>query len=92
MFEIEKKAAGTGFAQYAEVMQLSLTGFFVSAFFLSRTYNEVLFILIAICALLSYFSRREFGYKLQLVPVSLVLVTLVIMALLIGAIKVLVSV
>jgi O-antigen ligase len=53
----------TEFAFYAETLQLSILGFFVSAFFLSRTYNDVLFILIGLAALLSFLAQREFNYR-----------------------------
>jgi O-antigen ligase len=92
MIEVEKAGAGTGFAQYAEVMQLSLVGFFVSAFFLSRTYNEVLYILIALCALLSWFSRNHFEYEVPLLTKKLLLQTLVFMVLLVALLKVLVTI
>ncbi|MBN1163410.1 MAG: O-antigen ligase family protein [Candidatus Krumholzibacteriota bacterium] len=59
----ERKASGTGFAFYAQAMQLSLLGFFSAAFFLSRTYNEVCYIIIGLCTLLSLFARKEFGYS-----------------------------
>ncbi len=87
---VQKYARGTEFAVYAEVMQLSLVGFFVSAFFLSRTYDEVLYIIIAICTLLSFFARDRFGYNQRFFPVRLLLQTLVFMIGLIAAIKVLV--
>ncbi|HSG27391.1 MAG TPA: O-antigen ligase family protein, partial [Candidatus Krumholzibacterium sp.] len=92
MVQVERKAAGTRFAHYAEIMQLSLTGFFVSAFFLSRTYNEVLFILIAISALLSWFARKRFEYKVPLFSPRLMVWTLIFMVGLIAVIKILVSV
>lgn len=60
---VESAGAGTEYAFYAEVVQSSLIGFFSAAFFLSRTYNEVLFILVALAALLSYFARGEFGFR-----------------------------
>ncbi|MCU0639707.1 MAG: O-antigen ligase family protein, partial [Candidatus Krumholzibacteria bacterium] len=87
---VQKYARGTEFATYAELMQLSLAGFFVSAFFLSRTYNEVLYIIIAVCTLLSYYARDRFGYSQHLFPVRLLIQTLVFMIGLIAAIKVLV--
>ncbi len=73
-------------------MQLSLAGFFVSAFFLSRTYNEVLYIIIAVCTLISYYARDRFGYSQHLFPVRLLMQTFVFMIGLIAAIKVLVMI
>jgi len=89
---VQRYARGTGFATYAELMQLSLAGFFVSAFFLSRTYNEVLYIIIAVCTLLSYHARDRFGYSQHLFPARLLMQTLVLMIGLIAAIKVLVMI
>ena len=89
---VQKYARGTEFATYAELMQLSLVGFFVSAFFLSRTYNEVLYIIIAVCTLLSYYARDRFGYSQHLFPMRLLMQTLVFMIGLIAAIKVLVMI
>lgn len=89
---VQRYARGTEFAVYAELMQLSLAGFFVSAFFLSRTYNEVLYIIIAVCTLLSYYARDRFGYSQHLFPMRLLLQTLVLMIGLIAAIKVLVMI
>ncbi len=89
---VQKYAKGTEFATYAELMQLSLVGFFVSAFFLSRTYNEVLYIIIAVCTLLSYYARDRFGYSQHLFPMRLLMQTLVFMIGLIAAIKVLVMI
>ncbi|MBU8920716.1 MAG: hypothetical protein KOO63_02540, partial [Bacteroidales bacterium] len=92
MILVQKKAVEGAYAEYAEVMQLSLTGFFVSAFFLSRTYNEVLFILIALSTLISVFSRKRFDYKVHLLDSSLLISTLVFMVLLIVVIKILVMI
>jgi putative inorganic carbon (HCO3(-)) transporter len=92
MILVQKNAVEGAYAEYAEVMQLSLTGFFVSAFFLSRTYNEVLFILVALSTLISVFSRRRFDYKVHLLDRSLLVSTLVFMILLIAVIKILVMI
>ncbi len=90
MGAVQKYARGTQFAFYAEFMQLSISGYFVSAFFLSRTYDEVLYILIALCTLLSLFARRHFDYHQRLFTRSLFLWTFVAMAGLIAGIKIIV--
>ncbi len=63
-FIVERRARDGEYAFYARVLQLSLIGFFAAAFFLSRTYNEVLYILIALCAIFSRFGRERFDYRI----------------------------
>jgi len=70
MLIAEKRARGTEVALLAQGMQLSMIGFFVSAFFLSRTYNEVLYIIIALCTLLSYFARKSLGYSVKFLRIE----------------------
>jgi putative inorganic carbon (hco3(-)) transporter len=62
-FVVERRARDGEYAFYAQVLQLSLIGFFVAAFFLSRTYNEVLYIVTALCAILSRFGRERYDYR-----------------------------
>lgn len=90
MESIQKYAHGTQFAFYAEFLQLSVAGYFVSAFFLSRTYDEVLYILIALCTLLSLFARRRFDFHQHLFTKPLLIWTLGSMAGIIVAIKIIV--
>lgn len=61
---VERRARDGEYAFYAEVLQLSLIGFFAAAFFLSRTYNEVLYIILALCTILSRFGRKHLGYRI----------------------------
>jgi putative inorganic carbon (HCO3(-)) transporter len=61
---VERRARDGEYAFYAEVLQLSLIGFFTAAFFLSRTYNEVLYIILALCTILSRFGRERLGYRI----------------------------
>lgn len=89
---VRKYGKGTEYSHYAEIMQTALLGFFVSAFFLSRTYNEVLFILIALSTLLSLFARRRFGYELPFFTAPLLISTAVFMVALIVLIKILVMI
>lgn len=65
MRTVLRRGTGTRYGVYAEAMILSIAGFFTAAFFLSRTYNSVLYIVIAVCALLSRFARREYGYRVN---------------------------
>jgi putative inorganic carbon (HCO3(-)) transporter len=89
VFIAETRAAGDReIAFYARVLQLSLIGFFSAAFFLSRTYNEVLYILIALCALLSRFAGNRLGYRVPFMPRGLALAVLGIAVGLIGLVRV----
>lgn len=90
MILVQKYGRDTSFAHFGEVLQISISGFFVSAFFLSRAYNEVLYIILGLCTLLSLFSRQRFDYKFPLFSRSLLLSTLVFMIGLIVLIKILV--
>jgi O-antigen ligase len=69
--------AGT-YAFYASVMQLSMIGFFSAAFFLSRTYNEVLYIILAMCTILSRFGRERFDYRIPFLTKNTALAVLFI--------------
>ncbi len=89
-FVVENRARDGEYAFYAQVMQLSLIGFFVAAFFLSRTYNEVLYIVIALCAILSRFGRERFGYRVTFLTRNMALAVLFISLGLIAMIRVIV--
>ncbi len=89
-FVVENRAREGEFAFYAKVMQLTLIGFFVAAFFLSRTYNEVLYIVIALCAILSRFGRERFGYRVTFLTRNMALAVLFISLGLIAMIRVIV--
>jgi hypothetical protein len=90
MIIVQRRSIGTRFAFYAEAMQLSLIGFFTAAFFLSRTYNEVLYILVALAALLSFLSRRQFGYGVSTLSRATLVRTFAFMVFLIVLVKVIV--
>jgi putative inorganic carbon (HCO3(-)) transporter len=90
MIVVEKRAQGGEFAFYARALQLSIVGFFTAAFFLSRTYNEVLFIILALCTVLSRFGREQFGYRVPFFSRNTAIAVLFIAAGLIGLIKILV--
>ena len=85
-----KAARGTELAVYAETMQLAIIGFFISAFFLSRTYNEVLYIIVALCSLLSYFTRKLYKYRVPFIDMNTVLLTIGAMIAAIAVVKVMV--
>jgi len=88
MLVAEKRCKDTELALYAEGMQLSMIGFFVSAFFLSRTYNEVLYIIIALCTLLSYFARRRFNYSIKFIRTDEIGFVIIFAIVLIATVKV----
>jgi putative inorganic carbon (HCO3(-)) transporter len=87
---VERRAQGGEYAFYAQVLQLSLIGFFTAAFFLSRTYNEVLFIVLALCAILSRFGRERFDYRIPFLSRNTALAVLFISLGLIAMIRVIV--
>ena len=87
---LERRAQGGEYAFYARVLQLSLIGFFVAAFFLSRTYNEVLYIILALCVLLSRFGRSHFGYRVPFLSRNTAIAVLFISLGLIAMIRVIV--
>jgi len=87
---VEKAGKGTNLAFYAQAMQLSLIGFFCAAFFLSRTYNAVLYILIALAALLSHFTQQRYGYRVKLLSRVTIVRTVLMMIGLIIAVRILV--
>jgi putative inorganic carbon (HCO3(-)) transporter len=87
---VERRERDGEYAFYAQVLQLSLIGFFVAAFFLSRTYNEVLYILIALCTILSRFGRERFGYRIPFLSRNTALAVLFISLGLIAMIRVIV--
>ena len=89
-FVVENRARDGEYAFYAKVMQLTLIGFFVAAFFLSRTYNEVLYVVIALCAILSRFGRERFGYRVTFLTRNMALAVLFISLGLIAMIRVIV--
>jgi putative inorganic carbon (HCO3(-)) transporter len=89
-FIVERRAGEGEYAFYAQVLQLSLIGFFVAAFFLSRTYNEVLYIIVALCASLSRFGRAHFDYRVPFLSRNTALAVLFISLGLIGLIRVIV--
>lgn len=89
-FIVERRARDGEYAFYAQVLQLSLIGFFAAAFFLSRTYNEVLYILIALCTILSRFGRERFDYRIPFLSRSTALAVLFISLGLIVMIRVIV--
>lgn len=76
---------------YLETMQLAIVGFFVSAFFLSRTYNAVYYIVIALASLTAYLMGRESGTRLSFLSKKTVMITLVSIIILIVIIKILVA-
>ncbi len=88
---VERKARDGEFAFYAQVLQLSMVGFFTAAFFLSRTYNEVLYMLLALCAILSRFAQERFGYRIPFLSRNTAIAVLCISVGFIGIIKVIVS-
>lgn len=73
---VEKRAPKTDFALYAEALQLSLVGFFTSAFFLSRTYNEILYIILGLCVCLSLFAQKKFKYSIMTLPKNTVFIVI----------------
>ncbi|UCF06436.1 MAG: O-antigen ligase family protein [bacterium] len=86
MIVAEKYTQGTELSGYAETLQMTIVGFMAAAFFLSRTYNEIIYIIIALCTLFSYFTRRDHGYKIpffSLKTLTRVLVTMVILVMLV---------
>jgi O-antigen ligase len=89
-FAVERRARDGEYAFYAQVLQLSLIGFFAAAFFLSRTYNEVLFIVLALCTILSRFGRERFGYRVAFLSRNTALAVLFISLGLIAMIRVIV--
>ena len=90
MITAQRRGAGTRLAFYAEAMQLSLVGYFTAAFFLSRTYNPVLYILIALAALLSFLARRRLGYDVSTLSRATLVRTLAFTVIMIVLVKVLV--
>ena len=88
--QVERRAREGEFAFYGRVMQLSLVGFFAAAFFLSRTYNEVLYIILALCAILSRFGRERFDYRIPFLSQHTALLVLAVAIGLVAAIKVIV--
>lgn len=90
MLIVERRADGGEFAFYARVMQLALIGYFAAAFFLSRTYNEVLFILLALCMVLSRAARERLGYRIPFLSKNTALAVLFISLGLIAVIRVIV--
>jgi putative inorganic carbon (HCO3(-)) transporter len=89
-FIVDRRANGGEYGFYAQVLQLSLIGFFVAAFFLSRTYNEVLYIIIALCAIFSRFGRKRFEYRIPFLSRNTALAVLFISLGLIAMIRVIV--
>lgn len=87
---VERRAREGEFAFYAQVLQLSLIGFFTAAFFLSRTYNEVLYIILALCTILSRFGRERFEYRIPFLSRNMAIYVLAISIGLIVTIKVIV--
>lgn len=75
--------------RYIETMQLAVVGFFVSAFFLSRTYNAVYYIVIALSSLTAYLMSRELNIKLPFLTKRTVLTTFISIIVLIIVIKLL---
>ena len=92
MLTVEKQGKGSEYAFYAQALQLSLISFFAAGFFLSRTYNEVLYIILALGAILSYFSQRQFGYKVQFLSRNMALAILAVSVGFIALIKVIVTI
>ena len=88
MLLLEKEGKGSEYAFYAQALQLSMIGFFAAAFFLSRTYNEVLYIILALCSILSYFGRKRFGYEVPFLSRNTAIAVLFIAVGFIGLIKV----
>ncbi|MFA4948202.1 MAG: O-antigen ligase family protein [Candidatus Krumholzibacteriia bacterium] len=87
---VEERGKGGEYAFYARVLQLSMIGFFSAAFFLSRTYNDVLFIILALCTLLSCFGQKRFGYRIPFLSRNMALAVLFISLGLIAMIRVIV--
>lgn len=75
--------------EHLETIQLALVGFFVSAFFLSRTYNEVYYIVIALSALTGYYMSRELNVDLPFINRRNIILTLVLIAAIILMLKIL---
>ena len=89
MLTIEKFNKSGWMHQHLDTMQLALVGFFVSAFFLSRTYNEVYYIVIAISALTGHYMSRELNINLPFITRKNILMTLIFIAVIILLIKIL---
>jgi O-antigen ligase len=87
---VERRAQDKEYAFYAQVMQISLMGYFAAAFFLSRTYNEVLYIILALCTILSRFGRERFGYQIPFLSRNTAIYVLAVSLGLIVMIKVIV--
>ncbi|MBD3178228.1 MAG: hypothetical protein GF417_00765 [Candidatus Latescibacteria bacterium] len=87
---IERAAPPGRMTIYLETMQMAIVGFLVSAFFLSRTYNAVYYIVIALSALTAYMMSREFDIRLPFISRKTLLMTLILIAALILLIKFLV--
>jgi putative inorganic carbon (HCO3(-)) transporter len=92
MLLIEKRGEESEHAFYAQALQLSMISFFSAAFFLSRTYNEVLYIILGLCAILSHLSQERFGYKVPFLSRNTALMVLFISIGFIALIKVIVIV
>ncbi|MDD4858231.1 MAG: O-antigen ligase family protein [Candidatus Krumholzibacteria bacterium] len=92
MIVLERRAQEGEYAFYARTMQLSMVGFFTAAFFLSRTYNEVLYIILALCTVLSSFGREQFEYRIPFLSRNTAISVVFITAGLIALIKILVIV
>jgi len=92
MILIEQKAINNELTLLASGLQLSIISFFISAFFLSKTYDSVLVIIIALCTLLSYFSRIQLGYKIKFIKFKEIIFVLIFLFFLIITIKILVMI
>jgi hypothetical protein len=91
MLVAEKYTQGTELAFYAQTLQMTIIGFMGAAFFLSRSYNEIFYIIIALCTLFSYFTRREYGYRIPFFTPQTLTRVLVTMGILIVLVRIFVS-
>ncbi|MBN1883929.1 MAG: O-antigen ligase family protein [Candidatus Krumholzibacteriota bacterium] len=90
MRSLLRRAPGTRYGVYAEAMLLSIAGFFAAAFFLSRTYNSVLYVVIAVSALLSRFASEEHGFTIAFLDRRTAIAVSALTVGLVGLVKVLV--
>jgi len=63
LIRVEKMSGNSTLVLYSRITQISMIGFLASAFFLSQTYNPIIYILFAISAVLSLAMRKETGLK-----------------------------
>lgn len=75
--------------KYTDTMQMAIIGFFVSAFFLSRTYNAVFYILIALASITACQIGKQVNIEMSLIGKKTLIANMVSILLLILMIKLL---